>query len=240
MRKAFVIISLLIGSWTFGQSRTFVGFKAGGGASTAYMQSSLVPVFFDVGWLPGANFGFQITHFPEKFKSRVNAGIQLSVNYSQKGWIQSFPDIVEPDHKTRINFIEIPFEAVGYFGNKTKYYVSAGIFVEYAINDDVDPIPESATVDDTYPALYRVGQSHFYRYQVGKDQRLNYGPRGGAGLFKETKSGVFRIEGFFTFSIRSTLDFEPIESGVPDLSLSYGAGVSVGYMFSFGKLSLTD
>lgn len=241
MRKA--VISLLFISifcFSSAQTRTFIGFKAGGGASTAFMQHSIFPVFFDVSWLPGANAGFTVTHFSEKFETRFNTAIQLGINYSQKGWIQQFPDLEIPNHKTRINYLEVPLEAVMYLGNKNKYYISAGFYLEYAISDNVDPTPEEAVIDTEYSSLYRVGQSHFYRYDIDKDFRLNYGPRGGAGVFRETGIGVFRLEFFFTFSIRSTFDYEPIESAVPDLSLNYGAGVNLGYMFSLGKLQLTE
>ena len=239
--RVFIFLVLFISAMVaIGQTKTFVGLKAGGGANTAYMRHSLLPLVFDVGWLPGANVGVQVTHFSEKFSSRINAGIQLSINYSQKGWIQKFPNTTEPNHSTKINFIEVPLEAVGYFGNKNKYYISAGIFLEYALSDKVDALPLSAVVNEEYPEIYNVGQSHFYRYEIKKDTRLNYGTRGGAGLFRETDIGVFRLEAFFTFSIRSTFDSEPIENGVPDLTLGYGAGITLGYMFSLGKLNLMD
>ncbi len=238
MRRILTLVFVIVCAMGFGQTKTFIGLKVGGGASTAYMQHSVIPTVFDISWLPGSTAGVQVTHFSAKYHSRVNSAIQLSVNYVQKGWLQKFPDTNEPNHSTRINYVEVPVEAIGYFGNKVKYYISAGFFLEYAISDQVDAIPASATVNEEYPALYDVGQSNFYRYDIEKDQRLNYGPRAAAGIFRETSAGVFRLEAFFSFSIRSTFDFEPIESGVPDLSLNYGSGLTLSYMFSFGKLEL--
>lgn len=219
------------------QTKTFVGVKAGGGASSAYMQHSIIPLFMEIQWLPGFHGGIQVTHFPEKFRSRVNAAVQISVNYSQKGWVQRFKETDEPNHTTRINYIEIPVEAVGYFGNRNKYYISAGFFVEYAVGAKVDPTPDSAVPDDETDNLL-VGPYHFRRYRLQNDQRLSYGPRGAVGVFREVGKGVLRVEGFLTFSLRAAYDFEPIDSGVPDLSLNYGVGLSLGYMFSFGKLEL--
>ena len=180
-----------------------------------------------------------MTHFPEKFKSKVNAGIQFGVNYAQKGWIQKFPGTTEEKHTTRINYLELPIDAVGYFGNRNKYYLSVGFFLEYAISADVDATPASAVDDpDANFGTMLVGQSTFYRYEINKDNRLNYGPRGAVGVFRETGRGVLRLEAFFSFSIRSVYDYEPLESGIPDLSLNYGAGASISYMFSFGKLEI--
>lgn len=240
MRSILGAVLIVASLSALAQTKTFVGLKVGGGASTAYMQHSLIPTVFDVSWIPGTTAGIQVTHFSHKYKSRVNSAIQFSVNYVQKGWLQKFEDTDEPNHTTRINYIEVPIEAVGYFGNKNKYYISAGFFVEYAVSDNVDPTPESATVNEEYPVLFDVGQSNFYRYDISKDQRLNYGPRAAGGIFRETSAGVFRLEAFFTFSIRSVFDFEPVESGVPDLSLNYGAGVTLSYMFSLGKLDLNQ
>ncbi len=237
MRFHGILLILILSSASLAQTKTFIGIKGGTGVSTAYMRHSVIPLFIETQWLPGFNGGIQLTHFPEKFKSKVNAGIQIGVNYSQKGWVQRFKETDEPNHKTCINYVEIPIEAVGYFGNKNKYYISAGFFVEYALSADVDPTPASAVPDDNTDNM-RVGPYHFRRYELANDHRLSYGPRGAAGVFRETDIGVFRLEAFFTFSVRSIYDYEPLHSGVPDLSLNYGAGISLGYMFSLGKLDL--
>jgi len=239
MRSLFFVLLFISSILLSAQTKTFVGVKLGGGASTAFMQHSIFPLAMDIAWLPGVNGGIQVTHFPEKFKSKLNAGFQIGVNYVQKGWVQKFTDTSEPNHTTRINYLELPMEAVGYFGNRNKYFLSVGFFFEYAISADVDAIPASAVDDpDTNFGTMLVGQSTFYRYEINKDNRLNYGPRGSVGVFRETGRGVLRLEAFFSFSIRSVYDYEPLESGIPDLSLNYGAGASISYMFSFGKLEI--
>ncbi len=219
------------------QTKTYVGLKFGGLGSTSYMNHSVLPVVMKINWLPGATGGLQVMHFSEKFESKVNFGIQTGVNITGKGWVQRFEGI--KNHKTRINYLEIPLEAVGYFGNKNKYFVTAGFFMEYALSAETDPLPEGAIVNEDYPELYDVGEFNFHPYDFKTDNRLNYGPRGSAGVFREMKSGgALKLEGFFTFSIRSTYDYEPIESGIPDLALNYTAGFTVGYFFSFGKLEI--
>ena len=240
MRKSIFIVFLLAGLTLQSQTKTFIGVKAGGGASTAYMQHSIFPVFTEISWIPGSTAGLQITHFPHKYPTTMNAAIQWSLNWVQKGWRQQFSDLEIESHKTRINYIEMPLEAVMYIGDKNKYYFSVGFFLEYAISENVDSKPNEAVMNTTYPKLYQVGQSYFYPYNINRDFRLNYGPRGGAGVFRETNSGVFRLEFYFTFSIRSVYDYETPESAIPDLSLNYGVGVTLGYMFSLGKLNLVD
>jgi len=236
--RAFLIFLIILGFFSaFCQTKTFVGVKAGAGATTAYMQHSVFPLIMEMAWTPGFNAGLQVTHFPEKYQSKINAAVQISVNYHQKGWVQEFIDSDVPNHKTRINYLEIPLEAVGYFGNRNKYYVSAGFFLEYALSANVDDTPPSAEPNEELDLL-KVGISDFHRYQIRQDHRFGYGPRGAVGVFRETNSGVFRLEAFFTFSVRSAFDFEPVDSGIPDLSLNYGAGVTIGYMFSFGDLDI--
>ncbi|MEQ9230201.1 MAG: outer membrane beta-barrel protein, partial [Cyclobacteriaceae bacterium] len=114
------------------QTKTYVGLKFGGLGSTSYMNHSVLPVVMKINWLPGATGGLQVMHFSEKFESKVNFGIQTGVNITGKGWVQRFEGI--KNHKTRINYLEIPLEAVGYFGNKNKYFVTAGFFMEYALS----------------------------------------------------------------------------------------------------------
>ncbi len=237
MRPYLSVLIYLLVFLLAAQTKTFVGVKIGGGASTVYMRHSVFTLINDVNWLPGINGGIQVTHFSGKYNSKINSGIQFGLNYVQKGWVQVFKDTSEPKHKTRINYLELPIEAVGYFGNKTKYYVSAGFFVEYAIASKVDATPATA-VESTDSEMLTVGQSHFYKYRLNKDNRLNYGPRGSVGVFRETDIGIFRLEIFFSFSVRSVFDYGTIESQIPDLSLNYGAGVSISYLFSFGKLEI--
>jgi hypothetical protein len=238
MKRIIVLITAcLVFQMTHAQTKTFVGVKAGVGLSTAFMQHSVYPIINEIGWKPGFHGGIQLTHFPFKYKARINAAIQIGVNYNQKGWVQKFVGTDEPDHHTRINYLEIPFEAVGYFGGENKYYVSAGFFVEYALSASVDDTPASA-IDDPEIAVQNGGISDFYRYSINQDHRLGYGPRGAVGVFRETDIGVFRLEAFLSFTVRSTFDFEPVDSGIPDLSLQYGAGLTLGYYFSFGDLEL--
>lgn len=228
-------LTLFIGS---SQTKTFVGVKAGGVMSTTYMGHSVLPFVTKMGWRPGFTGGVQVIHFSERFESKVNFGIQAGVNFSQKGWTQRFKGI--DNHKVGINYLEFPLEAVGYFGKENKYFVTAGMFVEYAISAKSDPVPDEAVQhpDENRPKLFRVGESDFYPYDYKSDTKLNYGPRGSLGVFRELDKGVLKLEAFFTFSIRSTYDYEPIESGIPDLALNYTAGITVGYFFSFGKLDL--
>ena len=237
MRPYIFTFLLIIVFLIEAQTKTHVGVKMGGGASSAYMRHSVFPVAMDINWLPGFNGGLLVTHFPNKYHSKLNAGIQLGANYVRKGWVQTFNDTFEPNHKTNISYLEIPVDAFIYFGRRNKFYASIGFFVEYALKAKVDPTPSSA-IENLDSNLMSVGVSDFYRYDINRDNRLSYGPKGALGVFRETDIGVFRLEGFLSFSIRSVFDYETIESQIPDLSLNYGVGMSLAYLFSFGKLEL--
>ncbi len=209
------------------QTKTLIGLKAGGGVSTIFMAHTLFPINAEVGIIPTVHAGIVFVHFPNTYDLAVNAGIQLGINYVQKGWSQSFPFTDTPDHVTRIDYIEVPLEAFGYLGNQNKYYLSAGIFVQQAIYRQVDAAPAD------------VGFSDFFLYDFNKDRRLGYGPRASAGAFRELNNGqTLKLEAYFTMNIRSVYDFEPITSGVPDQALTFSFGASVAYLFSFGDLKI--
>jgi hypothetical protein len=224
MRHLLYFLLITSAGLLMAQTKTFVGLRGGGGVSSAYMSHSVFPVNIETAFIPGVHGGLAVMHFPHKYKSRINTGIQAGINISQQGWQQRFPIVGTQPHTTRINYLEFPVEAIGYAGNQNKYFFTLGFFVSYALSANVDPEPAD------------VGPYDFYRYDINKDNRLGYGPRASLGVFRETKYGTFRLEGFFTFNIRAAYDYEPIESGIPDLSLGYATGVSLGYFFSFGKL----
>lgn len=239
MRLYFLALLFSVGILATAQTKTYLGLKIGGGTSSAFMRHSVFNIQTDIKFLSGFHGGIHLTHFPEKLKSKVNTGIQIGVTYIQKGWKQRFRDTNEPNHTTRINYLEIPIDGIIYFGNRNKYYVGVGFFFEYAISANVDRTPDSAepNPDLTIKTLL-VGESIFFKYRLSKDNRISYGPRGTIGVIRETDLGSFRFQVFYSFSLRSVFDFEPIETGIPDLALNFGVGASISYMFSFGKLEI--
>ena len=203
---------------------TYVGIKAGGHASSAFIEHTIFNLNVNTTFLPGVNGGVFIRYLPEKRESFLNSGIQLGVNYVQKGWRQTF-FTGEPTYQARMDYLEIPLEGMGYFGGKNKFFISAGFYMEFLINDELDSAPN---VDNL------IGDD-FYTYSEDRDREVGYGARLGGGLFRETSVGTFQIEGFFTYSIANFIDAGDLTTETPDLSNHWVLGFTVGYMVSFGK-----
>ncbi|WP_425392183.1 outer membrane beta-barrel protein [Ekhidna sp.] len=203
--------------------KTYVGVKAGGHASSVFIEHTIFNLNVNTTFLPGANGGVFLKYLPKPGDSFLNSGIQLGVNYVQKGWKQTFLTD-EPSYTARMNYLEIPLEGIGYFGGKNKYFISAGFYTEFLIDTDLDRTPN---VDN-------LGGSDFYTYDPARDNQFGYGGRIGGGTFRDLSIGTFQLEGFFSYSFSNFIDPGDLTTETPDLSNHWVVGFTVGYMVSLG------
>ncbi len=204
--------------------KTYVGIKAGGHASSAFIEHTIFNLNVNTTFLPGITGGVFLRHFPRENDSFLNSGIQLGVNYVQKGWKQTFLTN-EPTYTARMSYLEIPLEGIGYFGGKNKYFLSAGLYMEFLIDDDLDQAPNE---DDL------IGDD-FYTYDETRDRTLGYGARLGGGVFRDLSIGTFQIEGFFSYSFSNFINPGDLTTETPDISNHWVVGFTVGYMISISK-----
>lgn len=198
---------------------TYVGVKAGGHASNAFIEHTIFTLNLNATFLPGINGGVFVKYLPKTGKSFLNSGIQAGVNYVQKGWRQTFITD-EPAYTTRMNYLEIPLEGFGYFGGKNKYFISAGLYAEILLNTSIDEDPDPDNL----------GGADVYTYDDSRDRTFGYGARLSGGLFRALSIGTFQLEGFFSYSFSNFIDAGDLTSETPDLSNHWMVGFTVGYM----------
>ena len=203
---------------------TYVGIKAGGHASSAFIEHTIFNLNVNTTFLPGINGGVFLRYLPKKRDSFLNSGIQVGVNYVQKGWRQTFL-INLPSYTARLNYLEIPIEGIGYFGGKNKYFLSAGLYMEFLLSEDLDQSPNEDTL---------IGDD-FYTYDEDRDRQVGYGARLAGGVFRDTPVGTFQIEGFFSYSFSNFINPGDLTTETPDLSNHFILGFTIGYMFSLSK-----
>lgn len=203
------------------QSKTYVGVRAGAQLSSLNVTHNFFRKIITTRNLPGINAGIMVKHYTKK-----NVGLQLGIEYHQKGWKQHFFDLY-PDYNAQINYLDLPIMMTAYLGKgKNKYFMNAGFFIEYLLGANLDNPPGDVEPFD------------FYTYDPDRDGRFGYGLRFGGGLSRDFSFGQIHLEGFFTFSLSNVFDPESRESEVPDISNNFLTGFSIAYLIPFGKLDL--
>lgn len=227
MHRIILVVLICFAFEANAQIKGFVGVKGGGQLSAAYIEHTIYNLFINVDPIPGFHIGPTLKVFTNKRDEGLNAGLQLSAMYMQKGWRQRFPVTTEPSYTSRMNYLEIPVEAIIYGGKeKVKLFFTLGMYLEYLLSLEQDPTPD----------IDNIGLADFYTYEEDRDKKLGYGGRGSAGIWYESSIGTFQLEGFFTFSISNMIKYGTLDSRVPDLSNHYVFGVSVSYLIPFGKM----
>ena len=209
----------------------YIGAKMGGHVGSAFIDHSITNFTMRAGFEPGFHGGVMFKFLPEPRNVFLKSGLQLSVNYVQKGWQQIFLNN-EPPYSAEMTFIEMPIEAIGYFGKKNNFFVTLGFYFEYLVDHRLDPLPnfdENAAADRSL-----VGGQDFYTYEPERDNEAGYGGRASGGVFREFSFGMLHLEGFFTYSISNFIDAGDLTTRTPDISNLWVAGVSLGYLFQIG------
>jgi len=206
MKKAVIIISALLifaKPFCYGQqeSKTYIGLKGGYNTSTANIYHQIFTYTADIGFNSGYQVGVVMMNF-----LRPHYGIQMELNYTQKGYVQRF-DTGEPDFVTDFDFVELPFLVNVYSGkNELHFFANAGCFFEYLITAKT-----SGNITDT-------DEEDFHPFDPNRDPRIGYGFRGGVGGFYEFNFGTLMLEGSFSYSLSNFLDPITLDTGIPNIS----------------------
>ncbi len=228
MRSLLLGFVLIICFSTNAQIKGYVGVKGGGHLSTVYIEHTLYNTFMNTGFIPGYHggvFGKLFTY--QSPSSFLNAGMQFGINYERKGWSQTF-ETTEPTYKIRMDYINIPIEAIAYAGKgNTKFFFTLGIYTEYLIGVDKDPDPN----------LDNLGNGiEFYTYESDRDRKFGYGIRTSLGLQHQFPFGALHLDGFIGYSVSSFMKTDNFSDRLPDLTNHYLGGFSLAYLIPFGKM----
>jgi hypothetical protein len=158
------------------------------------------------------NGGLIFEHFEEK-----HAGIQLEVNFSQKGW----KEIIDSVHfySRTINYIEIPFMSHFYVGSeKANVFLNLGPYVGYGI-----------AAKQTVTAIDTVETSN-YNF-TGSDNRFDFGLLGGLGIKRQFGFGILQLEGRFSLGFSDIT--KSVNSTIVGTAKNQVISISVAYLTGY-------
>lgn len=237
MIRKFLFISCVLLSFVGqSQTRSYIGFRAGGQASSAFIAHTIFPINMDISFVETAHVGLVFKHF--NFRSNnpkaLQVGFQTGINYIERGWQQNFrSEFALQPYQTRLGYLEIPAEAILYWGQKrTKFFATMGLYYERLITENSKNRPTDEQIVEL-----EAGSTDFYEYDTDRGDRVNgYGGRFAFGAFTDLPFGTIQLEVFTSVSFSGVFEFTNRPTGIPDQSNLYSIGLSAAYMFQFGKL----
>jgi hypothetical protein len=216
VNKILYITTGLIFCSTFAFAQFSAGVKYGNSISFIYSTDIFTPREVNDGLLRGQAGGIVMQYI-----TQPHFGLQWEINFVQKGWIENFGN--ESDiFTTRLTYIDIPLLGHAYFGKKVvRYFVNAGPYLGYLISSQEE---REGNFDD---------EDITFRYVEGRDNKLDFGIRGGLGIEILTQVGMFQIEGGYNFGVASILDknITPIPTSVQNQSVV----ITLGYLYMFNR-----
>lgn len=206
-----------IAAQTHYESNIYLGVKGGVDVSRVFFTPSVKQTF-----ALGANGGVTFRYIEEN-----HFGLIIEANFEQRGWKEDFENY--PFEYTRtIDYIQIPFLAHIYFGQRGKFFFNAGPEVGFRIGESTDAnfdYNNLSSIPD-FPSALRTT----YQYQLAADRKVDFGISAGlGGEFSINPRNSLYIEGRFYYGLGNVL-----KSGRTELfrgSNSMSIMASIGYWF---------
>ncbi|PIQ22723.1 MAG: hypothetical protein COW65_01445 [Cytophagales bacterium CG18_big_fil_WC_8_21_14_2_50_42_9] len=184
-----------------------IGVKGG----TSFSQLNFNPTIdqtFTRGILGGVVFQY-IDH--------ANVGIQIELNYVQKGWTEQLDTITT--YRRSLNYLELPFMTHVTLGkNNSNFIINFGPAVSYLLSntDSINLINESDTLR---------------YYQKSINNKIDFGLTLGIGFAKKTVIGIFELEGRFTYGFNNIIN----KSQGLTVASNQNITVSLSYLIPFRR-----
>ena len=139
----------------------------------------------------GMSMGVTARYISEKYFNML-CGIQVELNYSQRGWNENIEDGSENTYSRTMNYLEVPMLAHLAFGKDAldrgvRFFLNLGPQFAFFLN-------EKENMSENWNPAYR---PNGVVQQYGKmvENKFDYGIVGGAGLELSTGIGHFLLEG---------------------------------------------
>jgi Outer membrane protein beta-barrel domain len=129
------------------------------------------------GMLMGYNGGLVFRYIAEK-----NAGVQLELNYSQRGWTES-----SGLYAKQLNYLELPFMTHIYMGKKNRFFINIGPKISYLLSEK-----ELLTLTSGSTAVEQISNLQ---------NRFDYGLCGGIGLLFSLGKNVIQLDSRVNYSL---------------------------------------
>lgn len=170
-----------------------VGVNGGAAFNTMFFQPSIKQ-----NMMIGATGGVTFRYISEKYFAMI-CGVQLEVNYTQKGWEERFEDSngnedTSLGYQHKMDYLEIPFLAHLAFGKRTQFFLNLGPQIGFLIND-------KETFSGKLAENSKLQHSQ-EEYHKRIDNKFDYGITAGGGLeIRTRKAGNFLIEGRYYYAL---------------------------------------
>ncbi|WP_300727187.1 porin family protein [uncultured Bacteroides sp.] len=146
--------------------------------------------------LIGPEFGVTLRYVSEKYFKMI-CGIQMEINYSQRGWKEKIEDESGDSYQRAMNYLEIPILAHLAFGKDkgygVRFVVNLGPQVGFLLSEKTTQSAEF------HPEMRPNGVTA--QYDMPAEVKFDYGLIGGVGLEIRTGIGSFLAEGRYYFGL---------------------------------------
>lgn len=143
----------------------------------------------------GPAMGITARYISEKYFKMI-CGVQIEVNYSQRGWNEKIEDGTDNTYKRSMSYIEIPLLAHLAFGKDeghgARFVVNLGPQVGFLLSEK-ETMGGKWAPDDRYTSNITYGKM--------ADNKFDYGLVGGMGVELRTGIGNFILEGRYYFGL---------------------------------------
>lgn len=197
------------------------GVKGGATFSTIFVSSPVPTGSFANRTIIGNLYGLTTRYMTEE-----HFGLQIEVNYVQKGWKEVFRDSQDDLDANRfyqvsLDYLTVPILAHGHFGKRNvQLFLNAGLYLAYLLSYET-VLSENALENDeiTFP------------YQETDQNTFDLGLQGGGGMEILTTVGSFQLEGGYAFGLNSVID--KYVDDIPILLQNSTVWITIGYLYSF-------
>jgi hypothetical protein len=126
-----------------------------------------------------------------QFLGDKHAGVQIELNYSQRGWVENDTTGVDDlKYKNQMDYLELPILShVNIGGGKLRGVFNLGPYLGYALN-------RSITTENVDRGT---SESSKYSFDTDKDNRFDFGLMVGAGMEYRFNFGKLTAEARYTF-----------------------------------------
>lgn len=205
----FVLTSKQANSQTIllDKSEIYVGGSGGATGSMVFFNPIVSQSF-----IMGYNGGIVMRYSTEK-----NTGLQLEVNYSQRGWSE-----LDKTYSRQMNYLEVPFLSHFYLGNKNRVILNLGPKLSYLLDEK---------------ALINTQNSNADQRVLPANSKFDYGISAGLGYnLKLPRAGVYQFEVRAYYGLADIMPNE--QSDYFNNSNHINVALNIGYLFQAkGKVS---
>lgn len=232
--KNTIYIGILMLAWLFalpaaaqlGEERHNFAIGVNGGVN---MNSVSFAPRIKQNTLNGMEMGVTLRYMSEKYFSMM-CGVQMEVNYSQRGWSEKIEDGSNDTYSRTMNYIEIPLLAHLAFGKDAlnrgmKFFVNAGPQIAFFLGD------EEKMSENWDPSNRPNGVMAQYGKPV--ETKFDYGIAAGAGVELSTGIGHFLLEGRYYMGLGDF--YKSTKKDYFERSAHTYIGIRAAYLFDITK-----